>query len=108
MKQKQKHLENPDNLLRAQLAFYGLVEDLLRSEESLDLSSPSAEREIFQFDVEWQRKINEFFLWMISNRMYLRSLPDWQAAMLVQTLKDQVCAGFAAEDELELICPSGK
>ena len=108
MKQKQKHLENPDNLLRAQLAFYRLVEDLLRSEESLDLSSPSAERDIEEFDREWKSKINEFFLWMISNRMYLHSLPDWQAAMLVQTLKDQVCAGFAAEDELELICPTRK
>ena len=95
MKQKQKHLENPDNLLRAQLAFYGLVEDLLQSEESLDLSSPFAERDIEEFDREWKRKISEFFVWMLSNRMYLHSLPDWQAAMLVETLKEEVCEGFS-------------
>ena len=107
MKQKQNTTRKQDSLLRAQLAFYDLVDDLSKREQSINLASPSADKEIAKFDQDWQRKISDFFLWMVANRMYLHSLPDWQAAMLVEALKNQVCDEFAAEDELELICPMG-
>jgi len=99
MKQKEKLPQKQETLLRAQLAFYDIVGDLLRLEDSIDLNSPSVDKEIAEFDREWESTISEFCLWMVANRLFLQSLPDWQQAMLVESLKDQTCDAFQSDED---------